>query len=58
MYVPHGLDEEPPLELIHVPLIVVTLSILLHGTSLKPLPTGYWRENPTKKTKKDWSETG
>ncbi len=33
----HGLPEELTLELIHITLIVVTLSILVHGISVKPL---------------------
>ena len=38
----HGLTEELALELIHLTLIVVTLSIFLHGVSVKPLITRYW----------------
>lgn len=33
----HGLPEPLALELIHITLIVVTLSILVHGVSVKPL---------------------
>ncbi len=33
----HGLPEDLALELIHITLIVVTLSILVHGISVKPL---------------------
>lgn len=51
----HGLDEELALELIHVTLIVVTLSILVHGTSVKPLLNGYWRRRTDEAdAKKDW----
>jgi len=37
----HGLLEEIALELLHITLIVVTLSILCHGVSVKPLLT-WW----------------
>jgi NhaP-type Na+/H+ or K+/H+ antiporter len=33
----HGLPEDLALQLIHITLIVSTLSILVHGTSVKPL---------------------
>jgi hypothetical protein len=39
----HGLPEALSLELIHLTLIVVTLSILLHGISVKPLLGRFWR---------------
>lgn len=39
----HGLPEALALELIQLTLIVVTLSILLHGTSVKPLMDRFWR---------------
>jgi len=39
-----GLEEEMALQLIHLTLIVVTLSILLHGVSAKPLILRYWRK--------------
>ena len=39
----HGIPQELALELIHVTLIVVTLSILVHGFSVKPLMRRYWR---------------
>lgn len=43
----HGLPENLALEFIQLTLIVVTLSILFHGTSVKPLMTGFWqRRNP------------
>ncbi len=38
----HGLPETLALELIQLTLIVVTLSILLHGTSVKPLMERFW----------------
>lgn len=38
----HGLPEELALELLHITLIVVTLSIICHGVSVKPLVT-WWR---------------
>jgi len=39
----HGLPEGLALELIQLTLIVVTLSILVHGTSVKPLLSRFWR---------------
>lgn len=39
----HGLDEHTALQLIQLTLMVVTLSILLHGTSVKPLLSLFWR---------------
>jgi NhaP-type Na+/H+ or K+/H+ antiporter len=39
----HGLPEPLALQLIQLTLIVVTLSILLHGTSVKPLLGIFWR---------------
>jgi NhaP-type Na+/H+ or K+/H+ antiporter len=39
----HGLPEELALELFQLTLIVVTLSILVHGTSVKPLMERFWR---------------
>ena len=38
----HGLPEGIALELIHMTLIVVTLSILVHGISVKPLMERFW----------------
>jgi sodium/hydrogen antiporter len=38
----HGLPERLALELIHMTLIVVTLSILCHGISVKPLMERFW----------------
>ena len=39
----HGLPERLALEFIHLTLIVMTLSILVHGISVKPLMLRYWR---------------
>ena len=39
----NGLPEPLSLQLIQMTLIVVTLSILLHGTSVKPLMAVFWR---------------
>lgn len=39
----HGLPEPLAVELIQLTLIVVVLSILLHGTSVKPLINRFWR---------------
>ena len=39
----HGLPEALSLQLIQMTLIVVTLSIILHGTSVKPLMGLFWR---------------
>lgn len=39
----HGIDESLALELIQFTLIVVSLSILAHGTSVKPLMGIFWR---------------
>ena len=41
----HGLPEDLAVELIHLTLIVVTLSILVHGISVKPLLIRYWRSD-------------
>jgi NhaP-type Na+/H+ or K+/H+ antiporter len=38
-----GLPESLSLELIKITLIVVTLSIILHGLSVKPLMNCFWR---------------
>ncbi|MEO8717536.1 MAG: cation:proton antiporter [Burkholderiales bacterium] len=43
----HGLPEHLALEFIHLTLIVVTLSILVHGVSVKPLMLRYWRRRDT-----------
>lgn len=39
----HGLPEELALELIHLTLVVVALSILVHGVSVKPAIARFWR---------------
>ena len=39
----HGLPEALALQLIQMTLIVVTLSILVHGISVKPLMAAVWR---------------
>jgi NhaP-type Na+/H+ or K+/H+ antiporter len=39
----HGIDESLALELIQFTLVVVSLSILVHGTSVKPLMGLFWR---------------
>jgi NhaP-type Na+/H+ or K+/H+ antiporter len=46
----HGLPEEIALELIHMTLIVVTLSILVHGISVKPLMERFWSRRGRRKT--------
>jgi sodium/hydrogen antiporter len=38
----HGLPEELAMQLMHLTLMVVTLSILVHGTSVKPLMERFW----------------
>ena len=43
----HGLPEALALELIQLTLIVVTLSILLHGISVKPLMAHFWKRKAT-----------
>ena len=39
----HGLPEDLALELTQLTLIAVSLSILVHGTSVKPLMSRFWR---------------
>src|SRR3990172_9198198 len=39
----HGLPEDLALELIHLTLMAVALSIVVHGTSVKPLMLPFWR---------------
>ncbi len=41
-----GLPEELALELLHITLIVVTLSIIVHGVSVKPAMARFWRRGP------------
>jgi NhaP-type Na+/H+ or K+/H+ antiporter len=43
-----GLPEALSLKLIQMTLIVVTLSILIHGTSVKPLMAMFWRRDKHK----------
>lgn len=38
----HGLPEEVALELLHLTLIAVALSILVHGVSVKPVIVRFW----------------
>ncbi|NDP37470.1 MAG: sodium:proton antiporter [Rhodoferax sp.] len=40
----HGLPEALALQLIQLTLMVVTLSILLHGISVKPLMASFWKQ--------------
>ena len=42
----HGLPEELAVELIHLTLIVVALSILVDGISTKPIMSKFWRKHP------------
>ena len=41
----YGLPETLALELIRLTLIVVALSILMHGISVKPLMSRFWRRD-------------
>lgn len=41
----HGLPESLALQMIQFTLVVVALSILLHGTSVKPMMGKFWRRN-------------
>jgi NhaP-type Na+/H+ or K+/H+ antiporter len=41
-----GMPEDMGRELIHFTLTVITLSILMHGTSVKPLMHRFWRKRP------------
>lgn len=48
MYViQHGLPEHLALQLIQVTLVVITLSVLMHGASVKPLMSIFWRRPRT-----------
>ncbi|MDO9102142.1 MAG: cation:proton antiporter [Candidatus Nitrotoga sp.] len=38
----HGLPENIAKQMIQMTLVVITLSILLHGTSVKPLISRFW----------------
>ncbi|SNS79732.1 sodium/proton antiporter, CPA1 family [Noviherbaspirillum humi] len=42
----HGLSPEVARELVPMTLVVITLSILMHGTSVKPLLNRLWRPRP------------
>ncbi|MCX7192763.1 MAG: cation:proton antiporter [Proteobacteria bacterium] len=46
----HGLPESLALQLIQLTLIVVTLSIILHGISVKPLMRQFWRRDKQRLT--------
>lgn len=46
----NGLPEALSLQLIQMTLIVVTLSILLHGISVKPLMGHFWRRGKSRST--------
>ncbi|MDO8991210.1 MAG: cation:proton antiporter [Sideroxyarcus sp.] len=46
----HGLPEPLALQLIQMTLIVVTLSIIVHGTSVKPLMGLFWRRGKQRPT--------
>jgi len=48
----HGLPKELALQLMHLTLMVVTLSILLHGTSVKPLMERFWRPRKNAKSQR------
>ena len=39
----HGLPEDLAVELIQLTLVVVTLSIVVHGISVKPMMNRFWR---------------
>lgn len=41
----HGLDEDIAKQLTQFTLVVITLSIILHGTSVKPIMGKFWRKN-------------
>lgn len=43
----HGLPEKISLELMHLTLVVVALSILVHGVSVKPAIARFWRSRNT-----------
>lgn len=51
MYViQHGLPKDLALELIQLTLVTVSLSILFHGISVKPLMLRYWTERKQQRT--------
>ncbi|HSC69440.1 MAG TPA: cation:proton antiporter, partial [Cellvibrio sp.] len=41
----HGLDEKIAEQLTQFTLVVITLSIILHGTSVKPIMEKFWRKD-------------
>ncbi len=41
----HGLPEDLALELLQLTLVVVTLSILIHGITAKPVMSRFWQRN-------------
>lgn len=45
----HGVSESIALELVHFTLILVTLSIFLHGLTVKPLLHHFWKDPTPKK---------
>jgi NhaP-type Na+/H+ or K+/H+ antiporter len=46
----HGLPEDLALELVQLTLVAVALSILVHGTSVKPLMGLFWRHRKRRPT--------
>lgn len=38
----HGLQEELAVELIHITLVVIVLSIIIHGLTVKPMMSKWW----------------
>jgi NhaP-type Na+/H+ or K+/H+ antiporter len=49
----HGLPEPLALKMIELTLIVITLSILVHGLSVKPLMWRFWRRGPQRLSDED-----
>jgi len=49
----HGLPEGLALQLIQLTLIVVTMSILMHGISVKPLLGQFWRRGQARPDRAD-----
>jgi NhaP-type Na+/H+ or K+/H+ antiporter len=45
----HGLSETMARDFVHLTLIVITLSILIHGMSVKPLMSRLWRPRDNRK---------
>ena len=52
----HGLPEPLGLKLIQLTLIVITMSILLHGVSVKPLMEHVWQRGKRARRKNDGAE--